>query len=99
MRYETWCVDCGCSPIQRSRTLFKFIVERPSCNKTEVHLGLSQCYATAPKVTQVLTEYHPTINQSYSRRGLPPLAYENTSQRKRGIEFARKEELQKCLLT
>jgi hypothetical protein len=52
-----------------------------------------------PKVTQVLTEYHPTINQSYSRRGLPPLAYENTSRQKRGIEGARKEELQKRLLT
>jgi hypothetical protein len=52
-----------------------------------------------PKVTQVLTEYHPTINQSYSRRGLPPLAYESTSRQKQGIEGARKEELQKRLLT
>jgi hypothetical protein len=52
-----------------------------------------------PKVTQVLTEYHPTINQSYSCRGLPPLAYESTSRRKQGIEVARKGELQKRLLT
>jgi hypothetical protein len=63
-------------------------VERPSCNETTAHLGLSQCYAIAPKMTQELARYHPTINQSYSLKGLPLSAYESTSQRKRGKEGA-----------
>lgn len=53
----------------------------------EGRLGLTINQAFTPlKVTQVLTEYHPTINQAYSRKGLPLLAYESTSGRKPGKE-------------
>ena len=50
-------------------------------------LGLTINQAFTPlKVTQVLTEYHPTIREAYSRKGLPLLAYEITSGRKPGKE-------------